>query len=76
MDSTIAPSFETAVSPGVTPAARSGFAMRVDPLTIGLSMVNWLFLMLLMSGLMLAATMSHRSEPAGSSGDISTSTTR
>ena len=51
----------------------SRFRVSGDPMTIGLSMVNWLFLMLLMSGLMLAATMSNREQPTGSSSDISNS---
>lgn len=41
-----------------------------DPVTIGLSMVNWLVLMLLMSGFMLAATASDGSAPAGTSAGI------
>jgi hypothetical protein len=47
-----------------------------DPVMIGLSMVNWLVLMLLMSALLLAATMSSHAEPTGSSADISTTATR
>jgi hypothetical protein len=62
--------FESAV------AAPSRFRMTSDPVMIGLSMVNWLFLMLLMSGLMLAATMSGHSEPTGSSSDFTSTATR
>ncbi len=42
-----------------------------DPVTIGLSMVNWLVLMLLMSGFLLATTASEPAVPAGKSSGIS-----
>ena len=45
--------------------APSRFALVPDPVTIGLSMVNWLVLMLLMSGFLLAATASDDVEPVG-----------
>ena len=47
-----------------------------DPLSIGLSMVNWLVLMLLMSGFLLATTTSDRSDPAGTSSEIGNATAR
>lgn len=48
-----------------------------DPLTVGLSMVNWLVLMLLMSGFMLATTtMSERSDPVGTTSGISSAAPR
>ena len=56
-------------------ATPSRFGLKPDPLMVGLSMVNWLFLMLLMSGLMLAGTISGHTERAGNSTDISTSAT-
>jgi hypothetical protein len=56
--------------------APSRSRLTPDPLTIGLSMVNWLVLMLLMSGFMLATTMADRSEPAGTSAGIGETTAR
>jgi len=69
-DATFAPSFETVAPPAVRRARHARLAGRVDPLTVGLSMVNWLVLMVLTSGFLLAATMSDRSEPAGTSSAI------
>jgi hypothetical protein len=63
-EAAFAPTFETATVPAA-PALGLRLPGRVDPLTIGLSMVNWLVLMLLMSGFMLATTMANRAEPAG-----------
>lgn len=47
-----------------------------DPVTIGLSMVNWIVLMLLMSGFLLATTTAERSAPAGTSAEIGTTAPR
>ena len=76
MDSTLAPSFEIAVTPPVFTMPRMRLTTGADPVTIGLQMANWLVLMVLMSGFMLASTMSDRSEPAGSSAEIGTAATR
>ena len=76
MDSTIAPSFEPALQPVQHPMSRVRFNASGDPVTIGLQMVNWLVLMLLMSAFMLAATTLDRSEPAGTTSEISSAATR
>ena len=76
MDTLVAPTFEAAVQPVAQPTWRVRVGSRVDPLTMGLSMVNWLVLMLLMSGFLLATTMSSRSEPAGTSSGIGSAATR
>jgi hypothetical protein len=57
-------------------AVTSRFRLTPDPLTIGLSMVNWLVLMLLLSGFMLATTMSDRSDPAGTASEIGSAAPR
>ncbi len=72
MSLTLAPTFEAAVAP----PSRLHLTAGADPVTIGLQMVNWLVLMVLMSGFMLAATMSDRSEPAGTSAEIGSAVTR
>ena len=59
---------------GPAAAVSTRFRLTPDPLTVGLSMVNWLVLMLLMSGFMLATTMADRSEPAGTSAGIGSAT--
>lgn len=58
------------MEPLTVQAVTSRFRSAPDPLTVGLSMVNWLILMLLMSGFMLAATMSDRADPAGTTSEI------
>lgn len=58
------------MEPLTVQAVTNRFRLTPDPLTIGLSMVNWLVLMLLMSGFMLATTMSDRADPAGTSAEI------
>jgi hypothetical protein len=65
--------FESAVS-AIGPAP-SRFRVTASPVMIGLSMMNWLVLMLLMSGFILATTMSEHSEPAGNSAQISSTAT-
>lgn len=71
--SSLAPTFEMALQPAVKSGARlrlnTGTGTGTGPVTIGLQMANWLVLMVLMSGFMLAATMTDRSEPAGSSAE-------
>ncbi|GAA0627509.1 hypothetical protein GCM10009547_33840 [Sporichthya brevicatena] len=52
----------------VVPSSR--FRSTPDPVTIGLSMVNWLVLMLLMCGYLLASTTNDGAKPAGSSSEI------
>ncbi len=54
----------------------SRFRLVPDPIAIGLSMANWLVLMLLMSGFLLATTASGGSAPAGTSSEIGASSTR
>lgn len=67
---------EPPMAPQHALAAPSRSRVTPDPLMVGLSTVNWLFLMVLLSALMLAATMSDRSEPAGTSTQIGATTTR
>ena len=76
MDSTLAPSFEIAVTPPSFPLPSLRLKAGADPVTIGLQMVNWLVLMVLMSALLLATTVSDRSEPAGTSSQIGVAATR
>lgn len=54
----------------------SRFRLRPDPLSVGLSMVNWMVLMLLMSAFLLAATASDRSDPAGTESEIGSAAPR
>lgn len=72
METIDAPSFEAAVIPA-TPAR---FRPDADPMMIGLSMVNWLILMVLMSGFMLATTMADRNDPAANTSDVGTAVSR
>lgn len=74
--STLAPTFEMALQPAARPGVRLQLTAGADPVTIGLQMVNWLVLMVLMSGFMLAATMSDRSDPTGTTAEIGNSVTR
>ena len=57
-------------------AVPRSFRLTPDPLTIGLSMVNWLVLMLLLSGFLLASTTSDIPDPAGTSAGLGTTTAR
>ena len=64
------------MEPLTVQAVTSRFRPKPDPLSIGLSMVNWLVLMLLMSAFLLAATTTGRADPAGSTSEIGTATAR
>ncbi|HUR75593.1 MAG TPA: hypothetical protein VMZ00_15030 [Sporichthya sp.] len=76
MSTLVAPTFEAAVAPVARPMARLRLTADTDPVTIGLQMANWLLLMLLMSGFLLATTMSDRTEPAGTTSGIGSAATR
>ncbi|WP_019877836.1 hypothetical protein [Sporichthya polymorpha] len=58
------------MEPQAAVVAQSRLTTGPDPVTIGLSMVNWLVLMLLMCGYLLASTTNDGSTPAGSSAEI------
>jgi hypothetical protein len=76
MSSIVAPTFEMAVPPAARPMPRLSLNTAGDPVTIGLQMVNWLVLMLLMSGFLLAATTIDGSEPAGATSEIGNAANR
>jgi hypothetical protein len=76
MSTLVAPTFEAALQPVAPPMARLRLTAGPDPVTIGLQMANWLILMLLMSGFLLATTMSDRSEPVGTTSGFGSGATR
>lgn len=57
-------------------ATPSGGRTAPDSLTIGLSMVNWLLLMLLMSGFLLAVTAAEHSQPTTATSGVGTHAAR
>jgi hypothetical protein len=61
---------ETAMETELAVAAPSRFRRAPDPLMVGLSMVNWLLLMLLISGFLLAVTAADHAVPANQTSGI------